>query len=75
MTAHSLTGRLIVKDSFCIKDCTLKGCHHNQRSGCRLEGLPISKFAVSMQFFRDSKVCQVRRQISVYRTEELIGNK
>ncbi len=74
MTAYSLTWRLKVKDTFTIKNCTLRGCHHNQREVCRLEDLPIMNFADSMQFFRDSNTCQVRFQISMYKTEKLIGN-
>lgn len=64
-----------MKDNFQIVNCQLRGCHHNRKTTCRLDTLPIMGFADSMQFFRDSNTCQVRYQISIYRTEQLIGNK
>ncbi len=63
-----------MKDTFNIYDCKLRGCHHNQKGTCRLEGLLIVDFAESMQFFQDSNTCQVRKQINIFRTEELIRN-
>jgi len=62
-----------MENKFHIVNCQLKGCHHNRKSICRLDTLPIMGFADSMQFFRDSKTCQVRHQISIHRTEQLIG--
>ena len=63
-----------MKDTFDINDCKLKGCHHNQKGTCRLDGLPVINFAESMQFFQDSSTCQLRKQINIFRTEELIRN-
>jgi len=62
-----------MKDTFNIQKCNLRGCQQNIRTACRLEGLPIFNYIDSMQFFRDSHTCKVRQQISIYKTEQLIG--
>ena len=59
---------------FDIPNCTHHGCLNNHKGECTLDGLLIHTFAQPLAYFQDSKVCQVRKQINLFRTENLIEN-
>ena len=60
---------------FKIDTCELKGCLNNHKGTCSLDKMAVEIFAVPLAYFQDASVCQVRQQINVYRTENLIENK
>jgi hypothetical protein len=60
---------------FKIDTCELKGCLNNHKGTCSLDKMTVEVFAVPLAYFQDASVCQVRQQINVYRTENLIENK
>jgi len=64
-----------MNDHFNIGECALAGCINCKHSKCALDKRPIQPFAEIMQFWQDSKVCLVRKQINLHRTNELIENK
>jgi len=59
---------------FDVPNCTHHGCLNNHKGECTLDGLPIHTFAQPLAYFQDSRVCQVRKQINLFRTEILIEN-
>ena len=59
---------------FDIPNWTDRGCLNNHKGECTLDGLPIHTFAQPLAYFQDSRVCQVRKQINLFRTEILIEN-
>ena len=62
-------------DHFNIDKCALAGCVNFRHKKCALDKRPIQPFAETMQFWQDSSVCLVRKQINMHRTNELIENK
>jgi hypothetical protein len=59
---------------FKIIKCNRKGCVNNKNKDCTLDKLLIERFVEHLQYFQDSDTCQVRKQVNVYRTENLIEN-
>ena len=60
---------------FKINPCELKGCLNNHKGTCSLDKMAIQVFAKPLAYFQDASICEVRQQINVYRTENLIENK
>jgi hypothetical protein len=60
---------------FTISPCKLLGCLNNHKGVCTLDKLPIATFAVPLAYFQDASICEVRKQINVYRTENLIEDR
>jgi len=57
---------------FKVSKCMRKGCVNNKNTKCTLDKLFIEKFIVHLQYFQDSNTCQIRQQVNIYRTENLI---
>jgi len=64
-----------MKACFNIEDCKRAGCVNFNNKKCDLDGLPIYRFVDSMQYYQNSTVCAVRRQINFFKTEILIKDK
>lgn len=64
-----------MKANFNINSCNYKGCINLLRGRCTLDQLPIGAFADTLQYIHNTEVCLVRKQINVFRTENLIDNK
>ncbi len=64
-----------MSENFEIKSCNYAGCINLLRGKCTLDELPIVRFAEPLQYIHDTKSCTVRRQINIFRTENLIDNK
>lgn len=60
---------------FTVDHCKLVGCLNNHKGVCTLDKLPIATFAIPLAYFQSADVCEVRKQINVYRTENLIEAK
>jgi len=60
---------------FNVPSCSHHGCLNNHKGECTLDSLSVHMFAQPLACFQDSKVCQVRKQINLYRTEKLIKSK
>jgi len=64
-----------MRENFEVNSCNHEGCINLLRGKCTLNELPIVRFTDTLQYIHNNKVCAVRRQVNVFRTENLIDNK
>ncbi len=58
---------------FVVDFCDVKGCQYNRpRCKCAKDGMKVPEDVSTLSFSQDSRICEIQRQINIYKTEQLL---